>query len=274
MTIKLIAVDMDGTFLNRQMDYDRIRFAKQYVKLKEQGIHFVVASGNQYYQLKSFFGDFQDELTYISENGALIIDRGIELFSVEIPKNNVRTITEEISKHPQLSVVVCGKKSAYMLDSVSEELFYEMKLYYHRLNRVPTFEVVEDQVLKFALSCPPHETDQLRSLLMSKINDLVTPISSGHGSIDLIVPGFHKASGIQLLQEKWKINDEQIMAFGDGGNDIEMLKHARFGFAMENGSAEVKEAAKYIAPSNNHNGVLEVIDHFFANKGPFKHLDN
>jgi len=57
MTIKLIAVDMDGTFLNNQMEYDKERFFKQYVKMKELGIRFVVASGNQYYQLKSFFGN-------------------------------------------------------------------------------------------------------------------------------------------------------------------------------------------------------------------------
>lgn len=54
MTIKLIAVDMDGTFLNKEMGYDKERFLKQYAKMKEQGIRFVVASGNQYYQLKSF----------------------------------------------------------------------------------------------------------------------------------------------------------------------------------------------------------------------------
>jgi hydroxymethylpyrimidine pyrophosphatase-like HAD family hydrolase len=40
MTIKLIAVDMDGTFLNNQMKYDYERFSKQYVKMKEQGIRF------------------------------------------------------------------------------------------------------------------------------------------------------------------------------------------------------------------------------------------
>jgi FMN hydrolase / 5-amino-6-(5-phospho-D-ribitylamino)uracil phosphatase len=37
--------------------------------MKEEGICFVVASGNQYYQLKSFFDDFQDELCYVAENG-------------------------------------------------------------------------------------------------------------------------------------------------------------------------------------------------------------
>lgn len=55
MSIKLIAVDMDGTFLSDQKTYNRERFMAQYRQMKEQGIRFVVASGNQYYQLISFF---------------------------------------------------------------------------------------------------------------------------------------------------------------------------------------------------------------------------
>lgn len=53
MSIKLIAVDMDGTFLSDQKTYNRERFMAQYQQMKAQGIRFVVASGNQYYQLIS-----------------------------------------------------------------------------------------------------------------------------------------------------------------------------------------------------------------------------
>ncbi|MCE4052110.1 Cof-type HAD-IIB family hydrolase [Bacillus sp. Au-Bac7] len=270
MTIKLIAVDMDGTFLNNEMEYDKERFFKQYKKMKALGIHFVVASGNQYYQLKSFFDDIQDEISYVSENGAFIVDQGEEVFSVDIPENDVNLIVEELVSHNKFTIVLCGKKSAYVLEDVSDTFFSMMNKYYHRLKRVSSFEDVNDQILKFALSCPDDETLPLRDLLHSKIGDIVTPVSSGHGSIDLIVPAYHKASGIQLLQEKWNIKDNETMAFGDGGNDIEMLKHVGYSFAMENGSDEVKDIAKYKAPSNNNSGVLEIIDQYFANQDPFK----
>lgn len=58
MNVKLIAVDMDGTFLTNNNEYDQERFTRQYEFMKEKGIHFVVASGNQYYQLRSFFQIF------------------------------------------------------------------------------------------------------------------------------------------------------------------------------------------------------------------------
>jgi len=270
MTIKLIAVDMDGTFLNNQMEYDKERFFKQYKKMKELGIHFVVASGNQYYQLKSFFDEIQDEISYVSKNGAFIIDQGEEVFAVDIPKKDIKLILEELVSHNKFEIVLCGKESAYVQENVSDTFYKTMNKYYHRLKRVSNFNEVEDQILKFALSCPDDETLPLRDLLYSKIGSIVTPVSSGHGSIDLIIPPpFHKASGIQLLQEKWNIKDNETMAFGDGGNDIEMLKHVEYGFAMENGSDEVKSIAEFTAPSNKNSGVLEIIDQYFTNQGPF-----
>lgn len=123
MTIKLIAVDMDGTFLNDQKEYDCDRFLKQYEKMKEMGIRFVVASGNQYYQLKSFFGDIQDENSYVAENGAYVVDKGEEVFAVDIPKRDALIIIEELERLNKFSIVLCGKESAYVLDNVSDAFF-------------------------------------------------------------------------------------------------------------------------------------------------------
>lgn len=270
MAVKLIAVDMDGTFLNDTKEYDRVRFAGLYSKMKDLGIKFVVASGNQYYQLKSFYGDIQDEISYVAENGAFVVDEGEEVSSVSIPKAHVEAVTREIAKHDKLSTIVCGKESAYVLDHVTEDYFKTIQKFYKRLKRVGNFEDIDDQILKFALSCPAEDTDGLKDFLEDILGEYVTPASSGHGSIDLIVPGHHKANGIKQLQESWGIEDAETMAFGDGGNDLEMLAHAEYSFAMENASDDVKHAAKYSAPNNNMSGVLEVIDQYFKEEGPFK----
>ncbi len=55
MTIKMIAVDMDGTFLNDEKKYNVVQFNQIFQVLEEKKIKFVVASGNQYFQLRSFF---------------------------------------------------------------------------------------------------------------------------------------------------------------------------------------------------------------------------
>ncbi len=59
MSVKVIVTDMDGTFLNDAKTYNQPRFMAQYQELKKRGIKFVVASGNQYYQLISFFPELR-----------------------------------------------------------------------------------------------------------------------------------------------------------------------------------------------------------------------
>lgn len=63
MTVKVIVTDMDGTFLNDAKQYDRPRFLAQFAQLQQQGIEFVVASGNQYYQLISFFPEIREQIS-------------------------------------------------------------------------------------------------------------------------------------------------------------------------------------------------------------------
>ncbi|MFI7964273.1 HAD hydrolase family protein, partial [Acinetobacter baumannii] len=70
MTVKILAVDMDGTFLNSKKQYNKARFLKQYEQLKQNNIHFVVASGNQLAKLITYFPEISHEIAFIAENGA------------------------------------------------------------------------------------------------------------------------------------------------------------------------------------------------------------
>lgn len=74
--IKVMATDMDGTFLDFKGQYNQQRFLDSFCKMKEQGIRFVCISGNQYDQLISFFPGLEHEIEVLSENGALIFEKG------------------------------------------------------------------------------------------------------------------------------------------------------------------------------------------------------
>ncbi len=88
--------------------------------------------------------------------------------------------------------------------------------------------------------------------------------SSVHGSVNLIVPGHHKANRLNILAQRWGIEHHQVLAFGDGSNDLEMLKQSGFSFAMANAPQRVKAAARYAAPANNDASVLQVIEKMLA----------
>ena len=151
MKLKMIAVDMDGTFLNDESTYDRERFLKDYEQLKERGIHFVVASGNPYIQLQGSFGEEARELTYIAENGAYVVDQGKELFLASISKQNVKQIIEELYQHQDVLCWVCTKNQSYALSSMPEQYFQSFLPYFPGVKKVERYEDIQEDILKFAL---------------------------------------------------------------------------------------------------------------------------
>ncbi|NDO80019.1 sugar-phosphatase [Citrobacter sp. NCU1] len=271
MGIKLIAVDMDGTFLSDQKTYNRERFMAQYQQMKEKGIRFVVASGNQYYQLISFFPEIAHEIAFVAENGGWVVSEGNDVFNGELPRADFHAVVDHLLTRPEVEIIACGKNSAYTLKQYDDALKEMAAMYYHRLEFVDNFSNINDIFFKFGLNISDERIPELQAELHEAIGDIMVPVHTGYGSIDLIIPGVHKANGLRLLQQRWGIDDAEVAVFGDGGNDIEMLRQAGFSFAMENAREAVVSAAKYRAGSNNKEGVLDVIEKILRNEAPFSH---
>lgn len=262
--IKLVAVDIDGTFVRSDYTYDIPRFKCILSRMKNAGCNFVVASGNQYYQLRDLFPDYYDELSFVAENGAFVKDRTDLIFTANMPKETVDYVIDVCREYPEILNVLCGVESAYcQRGTVSQEFFDLTNVYYHRLQWVDDFKEVKDRILKFAPTVPEEKTYFYYDIFCKRLKGKVEPTTSGHGSIDLIVPGCHKASGLKRLAERWGVSPEQCVAFGDGGNDIEMLKYCGHSYAMENAPENVKKAAKYVCPSNEDDGVLVTLEKIF-----------
>lgn len=255
---------MDGTFLTSQKTYNREHFMSLYQKMREQGIHFVVASGNQYYQLVSFFEEIKEEISFVAENGAWVISEGQELFSVNISEATFQQTLKILDEFPEVEMVVCGKESAYIHQKESQAYFDEASLYYHHLKWVESFDALyeQDQWLKFGLSFPsaeevPNGLIQLNNRLKGELK----PISSGGRDVDLILPETHKANGIQLVQKHLGISQSSTVAFGDSGNDLEMIQYVEKGYAMKNAAPELLAVSDCVTSlTNNESGVLKEIE--------------
>lgn len=264
--IKLVAADIDGTFVHSDYTYDIPRFKRVLCRMKQAGCRFVVASGNQYYQLKDLFPGYDEELSFVAENGAFVKDGKELIFTADMPREAVDSVIDLCREYPEISNVLCGVDSAYcQRGTVSQEFFELTKIYYHRLKRVEDLKKVEDQILKFAPTVPEEKTYFYYDLFLKKLKGRVEPTTSGHGSIDLIVPGCHKASGLKRLVERWGLSPDQCAAFGDGGNDMEMLRYCGYSYAMDNAPKEVKDAAKEVCLSNEEDGVLVTLERMFGN---------
>jgi hypothetical protein len=269
MGIKLIAVDMDGTFLSDQKTYNRERFLAQYQQMKTRGIRFAVASGNQYYQLISFFPEIAHEISFVAENGGWVVSEGQDIFNGDLAKSDFTAIVDHLLTRTDVEIIACGKSSAYTLKEYNDEMKATAGMYYHRLEFVDDFDNINDVFFKFGLNISDDRIPEVQQALHDAIGDIMVPVHTGYGSIDLIIPGVHKANGLRLLQQRWGIDDNDVVVFGDGGNDVEMLRQAGFSFAMENAADAIAKAAKYRAGSNNKEGVLDIIDRVLKNDAPF-----
>jgi Cof subfamily protein (haloacid dehalogenase superfamily) len=269
MSVKLIAVDMDGTFLSDAKTYNRERFLAQYARMKEQNIRFVVASGNQYYQLISFFPEIADEIAFVAENGGWVVNAREDVFNGELTNAQFDKVARFLCALPDVEVIACGKSSAYTLKAYDDSLKEMAAKYYHRLEMVDNFDHLDDIFFKFGLNLPDSDIPRVQEMIHAELSDIMVPVTTGHGNIDLIIPGVHKANGLRILQQHWGIADSEVVAFGDSGNDVEMLRQAGFSFAMANAKPHIKAAARYEAPHNNDEGVLDVIEKALNREAPF-----
>ncbi|SDB81254.1 Cof-type HAD-IIB family hydrolase [Acinetobacter boissieri] len=263
MPVRLIAVDMDGTFLNGEKQYNKQRFSKQFSQLKQQGIHFVAASGNQLYTLKNYFSEIQDEIGYVSENGAFVVDGTTEINFAHFDPQVAKVMLADLMVDYAEGVILCGKEGAYVDEQTPAENMPKLNKYFKRLFCVEDLLQVDDLVCKITINTSNYDFDELTHALNQKSyikNNQVKMVSSGFGFIDLIIPNQHKAFGLSFLQQRWNVTAEETLVIGDNNNDIEMVKMAKFGIAMDNAIPELKQVADYVVGHNEKEAVLDVLD--------------
>ncbi|RJE68870.1 hydrolase [Acinetobacter sp. JS678] len=272
MTIKILAVDMDGTFLNSKKQYNKARFLKQYEQLKQNNIHFVVASGNQLAKLITYFPEISHEIAFIAENGAHVVDAGQEIAFAHLSQQQYIEILKAIDPTYTSTMVICGKQSAYVHNSMNAEDYAKVARYFEKLTVIDDFYALDDLVCKITFTAQENESFaifehfQKKSFVADKV---LVPVSSGFGFIDLILPDQHKAHGLKLLLQKWQVESDQVVAIGDNNNDIQMIKAVGYGFAVENAVEALKAVAPYTTVSNEHEGALDVIDLVLQHQPPF-----
>lgn len=259
--IKAIAVDMDGTFLDSQKHYDEVRFNQQFQKLQDKNIKFIAASGNQYAKLRSIFGD--KEMYFIAENGAVIY-QGKSLYDYKsFDIQDYQSLVQYLMLEQGLrEFIICGLKSAYILKDTSQPFKENAHFYYHQLEEIDSFNVLpDDDYVKIAFNINRTTHPTLDEDMAIRFKYIASLVSSGHDSIDVIMPSMTKGEALKGLLTKWHIKPSELMAFGDANNDKDMLALAHYSYVMANSNdSELFDIAHAVAPSNDEQGVLQVID--------------
>lgn len=266
MTIRLIATDMDGTFLNDHSDYDHARFQRLLTKMQAQDVRFVVASGNQYPHLPQYFTGLTGEITYLTEDGAHIVSDGETLSEDVIPHTVLAAFLKWMQTQPlfkQAWVLLSGRQAAWTEMLASSKRFKQSSYFYGNLTHVMDLTEVTDAIYKVDITWPSFDVSKQEELVNRAFAGQLRATSSGLGGIDVILPHVNKAYGLAKLQHEWQISHDETLAFGDSGNDLEMLQQAKYGYVMKNAPEFVQRQVDLITPlTNNDSGVLAVIEDF------------
>ncbi len=266
--IKLIASDMDGTFLNPQGTYDKVRFQRILDQLSEKNITFVVASGNRLERLTNIFSGISGNIDYVAENGALVVDKGDVLAQKAMPSHLVDAVVDFFADNLRdYRVILSGVKASYVLEgTVFESEAYaiseaDLHQFFSNLVFLEDFaKRPNDHIVKITMMVDLNDVDNVTRRFNQEFHGDLRAVSSGYGAVDIIQTGIHKAWGLQALMTKYNITPAEVAAFGDGGNDIEMLKLANYSFAVANAPQEIKDIARYTISSNAQDSVLDTIE--------------
>jgi len=263
MKKQLIALDLDGTLL-----YDWATLKKEtetYLKsLKEEGHTLVIATGRPYRSAIGFYDQLELNTPLINYNGGLITWRDNPDFNevnitvdydavLDIFKNNAEYIDNAF----------CEVKDDIYLWRESEEIQDLLHYFNGATLQVGPFEetLPADQGTNGFIVVAKHGKGHLiEEYVRRHYPDKVLARNWGDDYqfiIELYTPLTNKGNAISHVAKELGFDHENIIAFGDGHNDIEMLQTAGTGIAMQHSHAELKAVADIISPYDNQSNAIE-----------------
>lgn len=271
MTIKMIATDMDGTFLRDNKKYDVDRFKKQLDFMQKKDIHFVAASGNSYDLLARYFKPVLNEypIDFVADNGARIFKANHLLKDTPISKDKIAQVIAWNAMNPDSFnnlIILTGLKGVYVSNHAKEADLFEIRQFFSPLFQVEKLLDVDDTIFKITFVWPNKMVTPYVNNLRKVFGNELHATGSGFGSVDILVQGINKATGLKALQKEYNIDAKEIVAFGDNDNDLEMLNYVGRGILMPNAYKDIQPKIKTKAiADNNHDGVLATIDVLLEN---------
>ena len=267
MSIKLVAIDLDGTLLN---SHHQITPAVKEAILhaKDKGVHIVLASGRPYSGIAPYLKELglDNANNYcISNNGSVIhqADTGEHLAEDLLDFEDYRffeSLSREIGVHMHV---------------LADNMIFTANRHIHQYTVHDAFLTNTPLVY-----CPSHEMDpQLNftkfmiidnpEVLSDRINyipadtfDCYSLVRTSPYFLEIYNKSVNKGHALKILSEKLALTPDKIMAIGDQNNDIQMLEFAQVSVAMGNAATHIQQLAKFVTTTNDQDGVASAINRF------------
>ena len=262
MEIKLIATDVDGTLVADNHLTIPEENVQAFEMAKNKGIITVISTGRPYSLAKRENDTLKGVDYMIVSNGAAIVDMKTNevIYSCYLPLEPLEKIVEIFEKYPLVYEMYADCKgfiTRYTYDHYFDgSLPVEFMREYRKLMVMcdsPWDVVRNSNVEKMNIDYMPKECIEPLKEELSHIPDLV--YSAGfEGNMEITAKGADKGKALKWLCERLDVDLENVMAFGDSGNDATMLKAAGYSYALSSGNDLAKAAAKFVTKSGNNDG--------------------
>lgn len=270
MTIKLIAIDMDGTLL--LPDHTISSTVKEAIAAAlKRGTNVVLTTGRPYAGVHAYLKALHMEQPgdyCITYNGALVqkAGDGSTVAQTTLSYDDYRyleSVSRQIGSHfhalDRHTLYTANRDISYY--TVHESYVTTIPLVFCEAEKMDP----NTPFLKVTMVDKPEILDNAISRLPDDVREKYTVLKSAPYFLEILNNRVNKGTGVKSLVDMLNILPEEVMAIGDHENDIAMLEYAGIGVAMGNAIPAAKAAADFITKSNLEDGVAWAINKFVLN---------
>ena len=263
---RAIALDLDGTLTNHEKVVTP-KTREALLKAAAKGAVIILASGRPTYGIEPIAEclELQKRGGYIlSYNGGNIVNAktGEKLFSQFLPDEVIPELYAYAKEHGHALLGYAGNE---IITEMPDDQYVKEESRINKMNirKVDNlFESLEPHPTKLLMTGDPTLMLKAEEELVEKLGDRMDIFRSAPFFLELVPKGIDKAKSLTRLLTKINLTPADLIAFGDGYNDLSMLKLAGMGVAMENAAPEVRAEADYVTLSNEEDGVAAALTHF------------
>jgi Cof subfamily protein (haloacid dehalogenase superfamily) len=262
MKYKLMAVDVDGTLLNSKGNLTEV--TKVAIKAGvDKGLIFTISTGRPIQGIEYFNKMLDLDLPFITYNGAMVVmgESKEILYEQNLSQKDAKIIIE-LGKKYDTTMIVYVENKLYV-----SELSERTENYKRIANIEPILIedvelLIKNGVTKILWYDEIEKIEEYQVEVGQYLNDTVNYHTSRPMFLEFVDKKASKAIAMEKLGEHFGIKQSEMIAIGDGYNDLSMIEYAGLGVAMENSKDAIKEKADYVTLSNDEDGVAHVINKF------------
>lgn len=266
MSYRMIVLDLDGTLTNKNKEITP-RTKEVLFELKAQGGIIVLASGRPTYGVMPLAKELELDQSggyILSFNGGRIIDCKTRetIFARELPVSSNARIIRMAEEHG-VNILTYENEQIITPNGSDEYVRKESAVNKLEIKEISDMEsYVQFPVEKFLML----EDGDYLAMVEPKVKAALGRDYSVYRSepyfLEILPKGIDKAASLERLLSRLDMSREEMIACGDGYNDLSMIKYAGLGVAMENAVLPVKTASNYVTLSNNDDGIAHVVEKF------------